>query len=252
MKSADSSLCVKFDPPPRAILGCIQINSDIVFDIEGPVMISKIPGVLLRMQKIILDSDLISADTFIRNSDKITIAVKAIIPSTIIGLGCTSMSFILGSEKVDLEIQKADIHIKITDMVRSQLCALKSLKIVKLALLTPYTEDLSLINKRLIEENSNIKIVSHKSMNVNKDYLVSLISQDSIIEWSKKVNCEEAEAVLIGCSALRCCIPGFIDKLENIFKKPVITSTQCFLWNMLRSSGINDQITGYGKLLKDY
>ena len=31
--------------------------------------------------------------------------------------------------------------------------------------------------------------------------------------------------------------------------KPVVTSTQAFMWSMLRTAGVDDQIKGYGKLL---
>ena len=60
--------------------------------------------------------------------------------------------------------------------------------------------------------------------------------------------CAEAEALVVGCSALRACGPGFIDELEAAVGKPVVTSTQAFLWRMLRLAGVDDRIDGYGTL----
>ena len=36
--------------------------------------------------------------------------------------------------------------------------------------------------------------------------------------------------------------------LEAVIGKPVVTSTQAFLWKLLRVAGIRDQISGYGTL----
>jgi maleate isomerase len=43
-----------------------------------------------------------------------------------------------------------------------------------------------------------------------------------------------------------------IEALELHLKKPVITSNQATIWNMLRLAGINDKIDGYGQLLSRY
>jgi len=63
-----------------------------------------------------------------------------------------------------------------------------------------------------------------------------------------KIDCEEADAIVIGCSAFRVCEQHFIDNLENVVGKPVITSTQAFLWKMLRTAGVQTRISGYGQL----
>ena len=47
---------------------------------------------------------------------------------------------------------------------------------------------------------------------------------------------------------MRACQPGFIDELEAVIGKPVVTSTQAFLRKLLRVAGIRDQISGYGTL----
>ena len=65
-------------------------------------------------------------------------------------------------------------------------------------------------------------------------------------------DCAEAQAVVLGCSAMRACGPGFIDGLERELGKPVVTSTQAFLWMMLRTAGVEDRIEGYGRLLREH
>ena len=44
-------------------------------------------------------------------------------------------------------------------------------------------------------------------------------------------------------------IAAFSGALESELGKPVITSTQATLWQLLRSAGIRTRIEGYGQLL---
>src|SRR5699024_4107338 len=50
----------------------------------------------------------------------------------------------------------------------------------------------------------------------------------------------EADAVFISCGALRSI--DIIEELEQKFGKPVISSNQAMMWDMLRLAGINDRI----------
>ena len=88
-------------------------------------------------------------------------------------------------------------------------------------------------------------------MNLPRDELVSQVSPQEIGEWAQRVSCAEADIVVIGCSSLRACQPGFLDALEKKLGKPVVTSTQSFLWYMLREAGRTEQIEGYGKLFSE-
>ena len=62
---------------------------------------------------------------------------------------------------------------------------------------------------------------------------------------------DRVDAVIVGCSAFRACIPGFIDHLEEVAGGiPVVTSTQAILWDTLRLAGIKDTVDEYGTLFK--
>ena len=54
--------------------------------------------------------------------------------------------------------------------------------------------------------------------------------------------------IVLGSSAFRVCVPGFIDRLEQRLSVPVVTSTQAFFWYMLNQVGVEDPIDGYGSL----
>lgn len=59
----------------------------------------------------------------------------------------------------------------------------------------------------------------------------------------------DADGVLIAGTGFRCV--GIIDALERALDKPVVTANQASLWHCLRRSGIDAQVSGYGRLLAD-
>merc|ERR1711879_817836 len=136
-------------------------------------------------------------------------------------------------------------------MARAQLAALKGLGAKKVALITPYLEELSIANAAMLTSGGVI-VVKRLTMGLDRDELTSAVTPDCIAEWAIAADCEEAEVVVIGCSAFRACGVGFIDSLETRLRKPVVTSIQAFLWRMLRLAGVDDAIDGYGELLKNH
>lgn len=260
---------ITFADMPRAVLGCIQIATDVVLDSEGPLMIQHLHGVEMRLQKIALDSEILTADMYRRNAPSVTAAASALLPSSycsVLGLSCTSMSFSLGAERVDALLQSACPGARTTDMARAQAEALGALGVEHVALLTPYASELSKLNVIMLEDltainirirpggtrTGGVKVVKRVTMCLERDELTSLVTEGSIAEWAMLADCPEAEAVVVGCSALRACGPGFIDRLEVYLGKPVVTSTQAFMWKMLRLAGVDDRMDGYGTLLREH
>ena len=58
---------------------------------------------------------------------------------------------------------------------------------------------------------------------------------------------------IICCSALKTLSrPGFIDGIERATGKPVVTSMQAFMWQMVRAAGETKHLHGYGKLFREH
>ena len=235
---------------PRAVLLAVQIPTDTVLDYEGALLMSNIPNVWLRLQKCEFETEAIDADTFESAAKNIGRAAAALLPQsevTAIGLACTSMSFVLGKERVGQQLRGACPHAKTTDMASAQAAALAELGVRNIALVTPYIPEIANKNSEMLA-SSGLNVVAHETMGLSHDSMTDKVSKATIREWALAVDCDEAEALVIGCSAMRACEPGFIDELEAALGKPVVTSTQAFLWSMLRIAGVGDQISGYGKL----
>ena len=76
------------------------------------------------------------------------------------------------------------------------------------------------------------------------------VSQDKIYGLAKEVDTLESEAIFLPCTGWHTI--DIIEKLEGDLQKPVISSNQATMWNLLRLAGINDKIQGYGRLLSKY
>ena len=76
------------------------------------------------------------------------------------------------------------------------------------------------------------------------------VTYETIYHLAKAVDRPESEAIFISCTGLHTF--EIIDSLEQDLQKPVITSNQATIWNLLRLSGVRDHIEGYGQLLSKY
>lgn len=248
------TLPVAFADAPRAVLVAVQIPTDTVLDLEGPLLIARVPGVVLRLQKCEFETEAITAETYESGAQGIGRAAAALLPHAdvaVVGLSCTSMSFVLGPRRVDELFRAACPHAVTTDMARAVVAALRALGASRVALITPYIQDIAAKNAAMLQD-SGFEVLAHKTMGLTHDSQTDKVSRATIRAWAEATDCDGAQAVVVGCSAFRACEPGFIDELEAALGKPVVTSTQAFLWSMLRTAGIADRIEGYGKLFAQH
>jgi len=75
-------------------------------------------------------------------------------------------------------------------------------------------------------------------------------SPEEIYHFAKTVWIPEADGLFISCLNFRA--QAAIQALENDLMKPVVTSTQATLWNILRTVGVNEKISGYGRLMSHF
>jgi maleate cis-trans isomerase len=241
----------------RAELCCVQLPSDFVLEHEGPLLVKMFPGVTLRMVKMAYDpNEAICEATYfkalesghIRNAAAHLAFMRCVGVTTVVGVACTSMSFILGADAIRKELMTGFPAARTMDMAEAQAEAVKALGASRIALLTPYVEEVYMVNAAMLTESAGVEVVSHHTMNLAKDEQTTAVEPEEIKRLALEINCDAAQIVVIGCSAFRACQPGFISDLERQLGKPVVTSTQAYLWWMLRTAGMKDQVGGYGRL----
>lgn len=124
--------------------------------------------------------------------------------------------------------------------------ALRHLGVTRLALGTPYPESISR-QGRAYWEAAGFQIVGyHRLAGVTDIYAES---EERAAELARRADAPAAQAVLISGTGLP--TVGALERLERELGKPVVSSNQACLWRALRLAGVNEPVTGFGRLLRE-
>jgi maleate isomerase len=79
---------------------------------------------------------------------------------------------------------------------------------------------------------------------------IAHVQENDLREAILQVNKQDVEAI-VQCGT-NLSMVRLADEAERWLKKPVLAINAATLWHALRSNGINDQVPGFGTLLRDY
>jgi maleate isomerase len=187
------------------------------------------------------------AESFIADASELITHIR---PSVVTMAG-TGVSFIGGYGYDQMLIEKMKERnggIPTTTTTTAVIEAIRVFGIKKVSLAMPYLEQVAKSAIQFVQD-SGIEVVEAEWLNLGK-YEIPELSQEALYHQTKRVDRSESDAVLILCTDLHTI--KIIEKLENDLQKPVITSNQATMWNMLRLAGVRDQIRGYGRLLSEH
>jgi len=164
----------------------------------------------------------------------------------------TSATFVRGKgydTQVAQRISDAAGGIPATTTSTAAVEALRALRVNKVAIGSPYPEDISELLRRFMSQNG-FQIVSMKMLGIAN--APEMQKQAPAVSYSlgKQADAPEAEALFIPCADLR--TAEIIQALEDDLGKPVITANQATMWKVLRLAGVNAKVKGYGKLLETH
>ena len=198
------------------------------------------------------DKDVVKALRSVGNS--VTEATQMIcdVQPAAVCLSGTGVSFV-GGFGYDQEIigkirQASGNNVPATTTSSSVIEAFKKFGIKKVSIAMPYVEDVSRLAAKFVED-SGIGIVHLKWLGLRK-MEIAQVSRETLYHMAKEVDDPQADAIFISCTNLHTI--EIIARLENDLGKPVITSNQATMWNMLRIAGINDRLEGFGQLFTKY
>ncbi len=160
---------------------------------------------------------------------------------------CTSGATVIGRDNVAKSIQAVHPQAKTTDPMTAVVEACRALNVKKMGLLTPYIESVSTAMKALLV-SEGIEIVSFASFEQSNESIVAHIDEKSTLKAMIEVGSHsDCEVVFASCTNLRTF--GVLQEAEDRLNKPVISSNQALLWHLLRLSGYQKPLGGYGRLL---
>lgn len=172
--------------------------------------------------------------------------ITHVLPSVVVMTG-TGVSFIGGygyDQMLITKIQERNGHLPTTTTSTSVIEAFRKLGIKKVSMAMPYVEPVAKAAVKFVEDNG-VKVLKAKWLNKG-GMDIAEVSDETLYHLAREVDDPASDALFISCVDLHTI--QIIEKLENDLQKPVITSNQATMWNVLRLAKINDKIEGYGQL----
>ena len=155
----------------------------------------------------------------------------------VVGYDCTSACSVIGSAKIEDLVQSTCSAAAVTNPLRALIALCKERGISRLALLSPYIED---VNQTLRTElsKSGINTPVFGSFGEANEANVVRISTASTVEATVSLLKEgEVDAVFLSCTNLRTI--EAIAMIEEATGKPVFSSNQALAWHMEKLAATN-------------
>ena len=165
----------------------------------------------------------------------------------VIGYASTSSAYAIGfdaeAEVVSRLSQRVGIPVLAT--CASAVLALLVLNVERIALVDPpwFDGELNELGSAYFQ-SVGFDVVSSSSAGLSLD--PRQIETAAVIKWTSQHVSENAEAVFIGGNGFR--VVGAIAALEAAIGRPVLSSNQVLLWNLLARAGATFEVSGYGRL----
>jgi len=128
----------------------------------------------------------------------------------------------------------------------SILKAFGRLGLKKIVIAHPYPEEFDRWEMKYFSD-SGIEVLASKGMGIVDVVELARPSPEQIYRFARAAWMPEADGLFISCLNFRA--QAAIQALEHDLEKPVVTSSQATLWNILRTVGVHEKISGYGRLL---
>ena len=235
----------------RAKIGFMLPSSCMVYEQEFLKIIAGIDGVIGCPSRLLIrhtDADgLTEMNTHI---EKAAEELSTIDPDLVIYM-CTSGSFLEGNEW-EREIRdkiKAITKAPVISTSQAVLEGLKALKLSKIAMWTPYDED---ITKREVEwlRSNQIEVTDYQYGDIVDNLDRGSQTPERTHYYARKLNISNADGIFVSCANIRAI--EILSRLEEDTKKPAISASQATTWLAIRKVGISTPVLGYGSLLEKH
>ena len=206
-------------------------------------------GVAVHAARMVYDPSSISPETLLTLESQVEKATEELIwvRPNVICFACTSASLVIGDERIIGKIRTVMPGVPATTTITAVMAAMNELGAKRLAVGTPYTDDVNRAERRYLEERG-FEIVKMEGLGIRSGPLLSLQEVETVYSLAKRVDTEQADCVFLSCTGLHA-IP-IIERLEKELHKPVISSNQTSFWHSCKLGGIRGPIDGFGSLLR--
>ena len=165
-----------------------------------------------------------------------------------VAYGCTSGTIAAGYKSIFEKVNSVKPNTKVTTPITSAVNAIKILKIKKLSVFTPYTEE---INQSVINyfKKENIEINELSYFDIASDLDIGKVDPQYVFETLSKIDLSKSDAIFVSCTALP--VLSVISELEKKMSKVVLSSNQTLIWDTLKEIKYNNKVEGFGELFNN-
>lgn len=233
----------------RAAIGLVVLATDQTIEHEWRQML-RLDGVAFYESRI-YNSPTITPESLAEMEGGIAAAaalIKPGIPLDALAYGCTSGAMVIGEDRVFALLREAWPDKPCTTPITAALAGLRALGARRIALLTPYIDEINQSMRRYIEAR-DITVAAMGSFNNGNDNEVARISAASLEAAILELGSQNSvDAVFIACTSLR--VASLIGRAEARLGKPVTSSNHAMAWHALRLAGYADAVPGFGRLFR--
>mgnify|MGYP001442005777 CR=1 FL=1 len=190
-------------------------------------------------------------ETLKKMADDIPKVAKDILPDQkldCVAYACTSGTIAAGYSSIFEKVNLAKPNTKVTTPITSAINALRSLKINKLTIFTPYTDE---INQSVIDyfRNENIELSELSYFDLASDLDIGRVDPNHLFDVLTKINLSNSDALFVSCTSLP--VLSIIKELEKKINKVVLSSNQTLIWDTLKEINYNNKVEDFGELFNN-
>lgn len=229
----------------RAKFGMMLPSSNSIAEPQIAAMLP--PGISLHTTRLRLRSGREALGMLERLEEGVQLLVDAGVDRLI--FHCTAVSMHTPEMPGQITERVAAITpIPLTITSEAVLAALRVLGARSIVLVTPYDQATNDREVRFLTHNG-ITVLRERGLGIDGGVQMAEVEPDRWYRETLSMRDPAADAYFISCTTIRSA--EVIEALEKELGKPVITSNQAMLWQALRDTGIDDDITGFGRLLRE-
>lgn len=230
----------------RATLGLIVLKADETIELDFRTLIPN--DIALHVTRVESGTE-VTAQSLIKMKSRLTDSAS-LFPDAAhfdcVGYACTSGTSVIGQAQVATHVKAGCKTKTVTEPVSALIAACKQQDIKRLAILSPYIEDVSSALRHVLNQNK-IETPVFGSFNEAEEAKVARIDEASIIEASQKLaSGANIDALFISCTNLRTL--NIVAQLEKTIGKPVLTSNQVLAWHMAQLGNFQIAERNFGAL----
>jgi len=234
--------------PGRCRIGLIALSNDYVTERDFinmrptddvAVFVSRVPN-----------TPECTVETLRAMAPHITTAASLLVPDgrlDAVAYSCTSGTVVMGYDSICSYVHAARPDVPCITPITASLQALDRFAAEKLAVLTPYVDDVNGAIATYLEAHGK-HLAGFTSFHIEDNEVMAALPCEAIFEAALEADRPDAEALFISCTAIRAV--DVVERIEQALGKPVVTANQALCWQALRAAGYREPVTGYGRLLE--